>query len=172
MQHFFTLLIISILPFCHSLLLAADMQNEPSDFRGIPWGAALEQHQADLTFIRSDGDVAVYRRKTDSLKIGQADALKVAYRFYKGRFSAGIILTYGAENERILRSVLLGAYGKPEKPFARLEHFVWEGRDARIVLTCEITTYCGAEFISIEISAVELADGGDVPGKPKNRDDD
>ena len=140
------------------------MQNEPADFRGVPWGAAFEQVSKDMVSIRNEGDVVYYKRTGDQLKLGQVDALKVAYRFYKAQFSAGIIQTYGGQNQKLLLETLKGIHGEPMRPRKRIHQYFWDGETAYLVLTCEVTSYCVVEFSSKPVVQQEQADTGVQPG--------
>lgn len=149
----------------------AELRNEPAEFRGIAWGASIEQVQDRLTFVRQDGDVSIYRRPSDVLTLGQAQLVKVAYRFYKGRFSAGMIQSYGKSNAQALQASLLSQHGNPVQPYKHVKLMLWEGKAAHVALTCEVTTYCAAEFVSKEVTDVERAETGAVDIQPR-RDDD
>src|SRR5260221_6053143 len=113
MRALFTNAIASVL--IHSTATPA-MENEPADFRGVPWGAAFEQYSQEMTVLRNEGDVVYYRRTGDVLKINQVDALKVAYRFYKNRFSTGVIQTYGGAHPKALLGTPKGMAGGTLRP--------------------------------------------------------
>lgn len=149
----------------------AELRNEPAEFRGIGWGAPIENVQDQLAFVRQDGDIAIYRRPSDTLMLGQAQLVKVAYRFYKGRFSAGMIQSYGKGNAQALQATMLSQHGEPVRPYKHVKLMLWEGAAAYVTLTCEITTYCAAEFVSREIADLERTETGSVSIQPR-RDDD
>jgi len=140
------------------------MENQPPDFRGVPWGAEFEQYSKDMVSIRNEGDVVYYRRTGDALKISQVDALKVAYRFYKGKFSAGVIQTYGGQNQKLLLETLKEIHGEPMRPRKRIHQYFWDGEIAYLVLTCEVTSYCVVEYSSKPMVQQEQADTGIAPG--------
>ena len=114
--------------------------------------------------IRNEGDVVYYRRTGDALKISQVDALKVAYRFYKGKFSAGVIQTYGGQNQKLLLETLKEIHGEPMRPRKRIHQYFWDGEIAYLVLTCEVTSYCVVEYSSKPMVQQEQADTGIAPG--------
>lgn len=152
----------------------ADMTNEPTDFRGLGWSSALPRDDAGLKLVRREGDVTYYTKPGEKLALGQADAIKIAYRFYKDRFSAGVVQTYGTDNKKTLIEALHGQHGASTKPYKRIEQYRWEGREVNIVLTCEVTSYCAAEFVSVATGKMEAADTGsaELPTSIKRDDDD
>ena len=169
MRAFFMLAIVSVLI---QSMAAPAMEKEPADFRGIPWGAALDQYRNEMTVLRDEGDVVYYRRTADIMKISQVDAIKVAYRFYKNRFSTGVIQTYGGANQKSLLEALKGMHGDPQRPRKRIHQYYWDGDIAYLVLTCEITSYCVVEYASKPMVQEEQANTGVMPGGNRKRDDD
>jgi hypothetical protein len=170
MRTLFSIAIASVL--IHSTATLA-MENEPADFRGVPWGAEFEQYSKDMTVLRNEGDVVYYRRTGDVMKLNQVDALKVAYRFYKNRFSTGVIQTYGGAIQKALLETLKGMHGDPLRPRKRIHQYFWDGEIAYLVLTCEVTNYCVVEYASKPVVQQEQADTGVIPGAgPRKRDDD
>jgi hypothetical protein len=150
---------------------AETFKNEPSDFRGVTWGSSLDRIAKDLLLVRTDDEVRVYKRTGESLNIGQGEAFKIAYRFYKNQFSVGVIQTYGAPNSRALRDMLVTKYGEPRRLSKRQELDAWEGDKVMIVLSCSVTSYCAAEFISRDMIALEEKETG-APVQVLERDDD
>jgi len=169
MRALFTIAIASVL--IHSTATVA-MENEPADFRGVPWGAEFEQYSKEMTVLRNEGDVVYYRRTGDVLKINQVDALKVAYRFYKNRFSTGVIQTYGGPIQKSLLETLKGMHGEPLRPRKRIPQYFWDGEQAYLVVTCEISSYCVVEFASKPMIQQEQADTGVMPGPGTGKRDD
>jgi hypothetical protein len=141
---------------------AEAFKNEPEDFRGITWGASYEQHASELKLVRQDDDVFFYTRSPEKMMFGRAEVVKVAYRFFKGKFNVGVIQTYGSYNKRELRDALTSAYGQPVRLSKRQELDSWNGDAVQIVLSCSVTTYCAAEFISKEMIAWEETETGSL----------
>ncbi len=151
---------------------AEAFKNEPADFRGIEWGAAYADHAQGLDLVRKDDDVLVYMRQTEREEVSDRDDYKkIAYRFYKNQFSAGIIQTYGNEAKRRLRRSLVEQYGDPIRVSRRQELDAWDGERVQIVLSCSVTSYCAAEFISKEMIALEEKETGQ-PVQVLKRDND
>ena len=151
---------------------AHTMEQEPSDFRGVPWGAEFEQYRGEMTVLRDEGDIVYYRRAGDTMKLSQVDALKVAYRFYKNRFSTGVIQTYGGANQKSLLETLKGMHGEASRPRKRIHQYFWDGEVAYLVLTCEVTSYCVVEYASKPMIQEEQADTGVIPGAGTRKRDD
>ncbi len=165
-----TLALATCLP---SQALAGKFKNEPVDFRGVAWGSAVEQHASELRQVRKDDDVLVYVRNGEKMSMGQAEILKIAYRYFKDKFSAGIIQIYGGANKRYLRDALIDAYGEPVRLSKRQELDTWDGETVQIVLACSVTSYCVAEFISKQMIAWEEAETGHpVQSLSPDSDDD
>ena len=139
---------------------AEAFQNEPADFRGIEWGAPYSDHAEGLNLVRQDDDVLVYMREDEKDAADRDSFMKIAYRFYKDRFSAGIIQTYGNDAKKQLRRTLIGQYGEPIRISRRQELDAWDGEKVQIVLSCSVTSYCAAEFISKQMIALEEQETG------------
>jgi hypothetical protein len=130
-------------------------KNEPADFRGIEWGAAYADHADGLNLVRTDDDVLVYIRESEISESTRNNYKKIAYRFYKDRFSAGIIQTFGQDAQKQLRRSLVSTYGEAVRISRRQELDAWDGEFVQIVLSCSATSYCAAEFMSKEMVALE-----------------
>ena len=139
---------------------AEAFKNEPADFRGIEWGSAYAEHADGMNLVRRDADVLVYMREGDEGESDRDGFMKVAYRFYKDRFSAGIIQTYGNDARKQLQRRLTGAHGEPVKVSRRQELYAWDGENVQIVLSCSVTSYCVAEFMSKDMIALEERETG------------
>ncbi len=139
---------------------AEAFKNEPADFRGIEWGANYADHADGMNLVRTDNDVLVYIRESEKDESVRNNYKKIAYRFYKDRFSAGIIQTFGPEAKKQLRRELVSNYGKAVRVSRRQELDAWDGEDVQIVLSCSVTSYCAAEFLSKEMIALEEQETG------------
>ncbi len=139
---------------------AEAFKNEPADFRGIKWGASYSDHADGMNLVRTDNDVLVYIREGEENETDRNNFKKIAYRFYKDRFSAGIIQTYGHDEKKRLRRTLVSKYGEAVRISRRQELDTWDGEAVQIVLSCSVTSYCAAEFISKEMIALEEKETG------------
>ena len=135
-------------------------KNEPADFRGIEWGAAYADHADELNLVRTDNNVLVYIRDSEKGQSDRNNYKKIAYRFYKDRFSAGIIQTFGQDAKKRLRRSLVNNYGEAVRISRRQELDAWDGEFVQIVLSCSATSYCAAEFMSKEMVALEEQETG------------
>lgn len=161
---------------CSALCLVggawAEMKDEPADFRGVKWDDAFDLMKDQMTILRDEGAVKYYKRTGDALKIGQVDAIKVAYRYYKNQFSSGVIQTYGGRNQRELLGTLTSMYGDPLRPRKRIPQYFWDGKEVFIVLTCEVTSYCVVEINSKDVIQREQTETGLVAPTQQRKDDD
>ncbi len=148
-------------------LCAAAMNNEPVDFRGIDWGAPLENHQKDLVALSTNGNLAYYRRPSDQMSWGGAELQKISYRFFKGRFSGSTLQLFGASHQKAITEKLFSLYGTPEQPNKRVPQYVWSGDKAKVVLMCEVTNYCVIDMVSLELMVLEEQEQA-AAAKPKD----
>jgi hypothetical protein len=148
------------------------MKDEPGGFRGVNWGDSFATYSAEMSILRDEKEVKYYRRTGDVMKIGQVDAIKVAYRFYKEKFSTGVIQTYGGANQKALLETLTSMHGTPMRPRKRIPQYFWDGDKAFIVLTCEVTSYCIVEIASKEIIQLEQKETGGDGRAQKDKDGD
>jgi hypothetical protein len=159
---------------CFVCLLAAGgasaMQNEPRDFQGVPWGAPLEEHKQGLSLLTGDDQMAHYRRASDAAAYANVAAWRISYRFYKNRFSGGIVVIVGASNLKSMLEYLTQTYGPPAAVNPRHRVYTWTGEHAGIGVSCDISISCYVEFYGKEMRELELAEQGEVPGTGK-RDD-
>ena len=136
-------------------LCAAAMNNEPADFRGIGWGAPIENHEKELIPLSTNGDRAYYRRPSDQMSWGGAEIQKISYRFFKGRFSGSTLQLFGASNKKAITAKMFELYGTPEQPNKRVPQYYWTGDKAKVVLFCEVTDYCVIDMAFLELLAEE-----------------
>ena len=121
------LLIISV----YVAIPAFAFQNEPDGFRGIKWGTNIRE-LTDMLVVESGKDTLYYARKTDNMKIGDADIGQISYGFYKNRFFVALVEYKGYVNSTKLKAILIGQYGKPEQPNQLMEKYFWSGQTVDI----------------------------------------
>jgi hypothetical protein len=167
-QRLHTVILCCLCWFAASAALA--MQNEPRDFRGVPWGASLEEYKQGLTMIGGDQVLAHYRRDSDASAYGGVDTWRVSYRFYKNRFSGATIIIVGTSNLKSMLGYLTHTFGPAETVHAGHRIYAWTGEHAGITVSCDISMSCYVEFYDKEIRELELAEQGEVPGNA-GRDD-
>jgi hypothetical protein len=146
------------------------MQNEPRDFKGLPWGAPLEDHEQGLALIGGDDRLAHYRRAADAKAYANVDTWRISYRFYKNRFSGGTVIIVGTSNLKSMLDYLTHTYGPAETVHAGHRIYAWTGEQAGILVSCDISISCYVEFYGKEMRALELAEQGEVPSNVR-RDD-
>lgn len=146
------------------------MQNEPRDFNGVPWGAALEDHKQGLTLVSGDDVVAYYRRAAGTNTFAGIDAWRISYRFYKNRFSSVTVTIVGINNFNAMLSHLTKTYGAADSVNPRHRIYVWEGADAGVMTSCDISISCYVEFYGKAMRDVEVAERGNAPSRIKQDD--
>jgi hypothetical protein len=148
---------------------ASAMQNEPSGFMGIDWGAPIDHYKRDLTTLNEDETGGNYRRASDRMVFAGVDARRISYRFYKSKFSSGMVLTVGTSDFRTMLAHLVERYGEPNESNPRHRVYTWSGERAGITISCDISYGCYTEFYDRALRDEELAQGGaSLPRKDDN----
>ena len=127
-----TLVFLLIISVCVAIPALA-FQNEPDGFRGIKWGTNLSE-LPDMVLTEDVGDEKFYTRKSDKMKIGEADIGRISYRFYKNRFCGVLVGFTGSSNFTKLKAVLFDQYGQPEQTNQFMEKYSWLGGSVVIAL--------------------------------------
>jgi hypothetical protein len=119
---------------CSSLFCASwAFQNEPPDFRGIEWGARIDD-LPDMKFLAAIGEVKSYQRESETLAFGKATVSSVSYIFYKGRFCSAYIGFEDQPSFDRIKKGLVQTYGIPYRPSEEMERYFWEGKRVDIAL--------------------------------------
>jgi hypothetical protein len=101
---------------CFASTRSSKPRSDPDSFRGIKWGTEistvkdLEKVEQDKS---SDSDLVWYRRKGDTLAIGEAKLENIFYSFWMGNFEGVWIDFKGEENFEALKKELFEQFGKP-----------------------------------------------------------
>ena len=107
--------------------------NEPEDFRGIKWGASINEIP-DMVLVEDAGDLKFYERKNENRKIGSAIVDTVSYGFYKNRFFWVQVLFNGGLNFPGLKQNLTQLHGKGTRLNQREEEYFWFGDSVTLYL--------------------------------------
>jgi len=153
--------LVAVLP-----AIASAMDNEPSEFLGIQYGASIDKYQNDLKQIAEDGDSSHYRRLTDRPFFGGVEVRRISYQFYKGSFASGMYVTVGARDLKSILAHLTSHYGEPNTTNPRHRIYAWEGEHSGVIVSCDISTTCYTEFFDKALRAQAAAAQG------KDKDDD
>ena len=146
------------------------MQNEPGDFRGVPWGAPLEEHRSGLALMSGDDQLAHYRRVPDTNTFAHIDTWRISYRFDKNRFSSAMVTIVGINNFNSMLSHLTKTYGQPDSVSPRHRIYTWAGENAGIMTSCDISLSCYIEFYGKQMRDLEIAEQGEAPSRIKKDD--
>lgn len=146
------------------------MQNEPRDFKGVPWGAPLEDHKQDLSLVSGDEVFAHYRRAADANSFASIDTWRISYRYYKNRFSSATVTIVGINNFNSMLNYLTRTYGQPDAVSPRHRIYTWAGENAGIMTSCDISLSCYVEFYGKQMRELETAEQGEAPSRIKQDD--
>jgi hypothetical protein len=126
--------------------------DEPTGFRGIPWGTPQDQVIAKVNpaFNRDvDPGMVEYRSRHD-LHMNDIPLVYNYYQFYKGRFSTGIMEAYASHCGSML-DTLIARFGQPTDKSGH-ERLLWNGTTTAIVYICNRRAdFCRVGFESIAL---------------------
>lgn len=94
------------------LMKEADPAKEPTNFRGIKWGAAINSIPGMEELPGGEKNVKAYIRINDKMSIGDARLEHVIYFFTNGKFDGVAIKATGKENASAILATLESAYGE------------------------------------------------------------
>jgi len=89
---------------------------DPEGFRDMKWGTEISalKDMDEVEQNKSPGrDLVWYRRKGDTLTIGEAKLQNIFYSFWKGEFESVWIDVEGEENFEALKKELFEQFGRP-----------------------------------------------------------
>ncbi|MEJ2346211.1 MAG: hypothetical protein P8090_12515 [Gammaproteobacteria bacterium] len=120
--------------------------NEPTGFRGIPWGTDISERADMVPRNRIKTEHFFYVRKGEQMEFGGAHVRIIGYRTYDHRLDGGIVDLVGKENQAALMKTLEGRYGTaPARLPGRRDwgfgdetsiSYLWDGKTTRIYVTC------------------------------------
>jgi len=112
-------------------------KNEPTGFRGIPWGASIEKVRDQMIFIaEDDSGTKHYFRKDESMEFGTAKATSVSYLFWHNKLWNVVIFFKNLSDYLVFEDILTHKYGLGTKPYGSdMQHWEWEGDTAKIILS-------------------------------------
>jgi len=107
--------------------------SQPEEFRGLKWGAETSS-VSGLSQIADEGNLALYEKSDEPLKMGEVGLEQVIYGFYKGRFYMGMVYFPAAGFKRI-EEMLTRQLGQPAKPDNTPSKLIWDGDSVSVLLT-------------------------------------
>src|ERR1700739_3332346 len=119
--------------------VAFAFQNEPTGFRGIPWGTPLSAVQSQMRPLGATpaGQDQGYIRVGDSMTLGGATLEKILYKFHDGGFSeAFIVAQKGPSNAAAMIAAFRSQFGEGQRPHRSADDYIWQGATSTIFLTC------------------------------------
>jgi len=150
-----SILLLALVSIC---VMAYAFENEPTGFRGIPWGSPPEAFP-ELKKIADIGGWMVYTRAEDKKEVGAATLRLLHYQFYKNQFASVLIQTTGTANKKALKEAVVQQYGEGNQLDPNIDQWLWEGQKARIALKCgPPNDECSFRLSSTELLAQHDAD--------------
>ena len=139
---------------------ASAFQNEPPGFRGIPWGAHIDDIQAEMGLVRAkfkssrglavetrspdeegfffpaaDSYLAGYYRPDERLTLGRAEVESILYSFYKDRLFR-VFIRYREEwNYEALKDEFFNIHGPGRERSDDYRTWWWKGQDVSLGLS-------------------------------------
>lgn len=136
----------------------------PIGFRGLRFGRPIGEITG-LVAAYKEGAAAYYRRRDDTLELGETQLADVLYGFWRGRFFCAVMRAKNAEDFDALRRAYQTKYGPPRAiPSTLEEELVWSWPKAQIALTRDtesgglLIRYADADLLA-EVVAAETAAG-------------
>lgn len=107
--------------------------SEPDGFRGLKWGTDIST-LSDMEYHKTGGDIQIYVKKNDELKMGKATLEKIEYDFWRGKFYGVHIYTRGYTNWVALKNAVFKKYGKGFQGNKNIEKYDWSGKKTEMML--------------------------------------
>ena len=117
-------------------------QDEPTDFRGIVWGANTDE-LAGMKKVHSEDSLEYYVKAREKMKIGDARIKSVVYVFYNDKFCGVVIDFKSPLNFQIIKETLFDLHGKGNQPRKYKEHYGWSGKSISLTLEYDDITQKG-----------------------------
>lgn len=118
----------------------------PTSFRGLEWGVALADVQ-DLLPVQKAGFKDTYFRQNESMTLGKAELVSVAYYFRKDKLYRVGIAFEGRVNQFFLKDMLIQKYG-PGRGIGFRYGWMWE--DFSIDLSYDNDKNAGSLYYTFE----------------------
>ena len=155
--------VLAVLAAAFLLPIAAHAyDNEPTGFRGIPWGASIDEVRGKMNswwFVRDVDPGTVEYHSHANLAMNGIELKENYFQFYKGRFMAGIMEASYAHGGSML-DTLIARFGQPTQS-AHYRRYLWQGPTTAIVYLCsKRNDYCRVGFESVKLIAEQRADLG------------
>ncbi len=109
-------------------------RSDPDGFRDIKWGIEIStlKDMEEVEQNKSSGrDLVWYRRKGDTLAIGEAKLENIFYSFWMGEFESVWIDFEGEENFEALKKELFERFGKAFEPKGSMDKMSKRARRER-----------------------------------------
>lgn len=148
---------------------ALAFQNEPTGFRGIAWGTPFSAVSSQMTPVPGGTKGILYLRKGDAMKLGGARLDSVVYEFYRGVFSAVMLVSSNDPDARVaINAAFTAQFGHGVLPDDLSDDRLWQGAVGGVFLTCSpINESCTALIRSTKAVAQRHADEAAAAARAK-----
>lgn len=120
--------------------------NEPTGFRGIPWGTDITTRPDMVARHIIKTEHVFYVRKGEKMEFWGAHVRAIGYRTYDHKLDGGFVDLVGKQNQAALMGALRRRYGTAPRLFperrdpgfgnAMATSYLWDGKTTRIYVTC------------------------------------
>ena len=128
---------------------------EPGGYNGITWETKLSTLER-MKHYRTDpsfGGIDFYIREGDTFKLVNGQDKVVHYGFWKEKFYVAVVQTKGLAEWNALKETVFKKYGEGAKPFLNQEEYMWDGKNADMVLRYNENLKTGTYYIrSLSVS--------------------
>ncbi|HVR37751.1 MAG TPA: hypothetical protein VMU84_01550 [Thermoanaerobaculia bacterium] len=100
-------------------------------FRQWRFGTAASEIP-NLKLEQDLGNIGIYSREGDDLRIGDVQLQRILYHFVNGQFMGVSLLVKGRYASRALHQILDVAYGKGVRPEKEQNEYFWRGNVANV----------------------------------------
>ncbi len=105
----------------------------PQNFRGVAWGAKTSSVPG-LRQVAGNGDLALYEKTGEVLKMEDIKLDRVIYAFYKDRFYMGMAY-FPSVGFMKMEAVLTDRLGKPSEVDKNPNDLIWDSENVSVLLT-------------------------------------
>lgn len=142
---------------------AVPMSNDPKGFRGIPWGASLNDFP-DLILADSTERIKTYDMKNGPPVLGEAKVETMRFIAIDGEFARVIVRYRGKQNHDLVLAYLQAQYGPTDRSPGMImrghsQQFNWRGNETEVNLTYDGAGERGYVFFDSRVLAPRFNEG-------------
>jgi hypothetical protein len=121
-----------------SLVLSAELLNDPKGFHGIPWGAPLHE-RTDMALVEPGDRIRGYELKDSSVKFGEAQVESVRFFTIDGKFARVVARYTGEKTHKQVLAYIESRFGPADRSPGSMmrglnQEFTWLGEETSVSL--------------------------------------